>query len=291
MTPSASTSHMRLILRLSVGDLPVGAQDQRVGLDTDVAQRRHRVLGRLGLQLARRREVGHQRDVQEEAVVPADVVADLADRLQERQRLDVADRAAHLGDHDVGRARRRPGPHREDAVLDLVGDVRDDLDGVAEVLPAPLLGDHRRVDLAGGDVGPAVQVAVEEPLVVADVEVGLGAVLGDEHLAVLERVHGARIDVQVRVELLHGDPEAAAVSSCPRLEAVRPLPSEEATPPVTNRCRVARGCTGFQPTGAPAAAPPRGGRHERVSAHVAGALSRRGSRASSFPSTTNQGVP
>ena len=37
------------------------------------------------------------------------------------------------------------------------------------------------------------------------VEVGLSAVLGDEHLAVLERVHGARVDVDVGVELLQGD--------------------------------------------------------------------------------------
>jgi hypothetical protein len=38
---------------------------------------------------------------------------------------------------------------------------------------------------------------------VTDVEVGLGAVLGDEDLAVLERVHGARVHVEVGVELLH----------------------------------------------------------------------------------------
>ena len=44
---------------------------------------------------------GQQRDVQEEDVVPADLVADLADGLQERQRLDVADGAADLGDDDV----------------------------------------------------------------------------------------------------------------------------------------------------------------------------------------------
>ncbi len=37
-----------------VRDLPVGAADERVGLDADVAQLRHRVLGRLGLQLTRR---------------------------------------------------------------------------------------------------------------------------------------------------------------------------------------------------------------------------------------------
>ena len=46
------------------------------------------------------------------------------------------------------------------------------------------------------------QVLVDEALVVAEVEVGLPAVVGDEDLAVLERVHRPRIDVDVRIELL-----------------------------------------------------------------------------------------
>ena len=33
------------------------------------------------------------------------------------------------------------------------------------------------------------------------VQVGLGAILGDEYLPVLERAHGARIDVDVRIQL------------------------------------------------------------------------------------------
>jgi len=88
--------------------------------------------------------------------------------------------------------------------------VRDDLHGVAQVLPAPLLGDHLGVHLPGGHVGPPGQVDVEEALVVADVEVGLGAVLGDEDLPVLERVHRPGVDVEVGVELLHRDPQATA---------------------------------------------------------------------------------
>ncbi len=49
---------------------------------------------------------------------------------------------------------------------------------------------------------------VDEALVVAEVEVGLALVVGDEHLAVLEGVHRAGVDVDVRVELLHRDPQA-----------------------------------------------------------------------------------
>jgi hypothetical protein len=139
--------------------------------------------------------------VHDEDVVAADLVADLAYGFEEGKRLDVAHGAADLGDDDV----HVVGRHAPDAVLDLVGDVRDDLHGVAEVVAAPLLGDDGRVDLAGGDVRRAVEVDVEEALVVPDVQVRLGAVVGDEHLTVLEGVHGARIDVQIRVQLLHRD--------------------------------------------------------------------------------------
>ena len=98
--------------------------------------------------------------------------------------------------------------HGQHVVLDLVRDVRDDLHRVAEEVAAALLGDHPGVHLAGGDVGLCVQRDVEEALVVADVQVHLGTVLGHEDFAVLERVHGARIDVEIRIQLLHGDPQA-----------------------------------------------------------------------------------
>jgi hypothetical protein len=40
---------------------------------------------------------------------------------------------------------------------------------------------------------------------VTQVQVGLGAIVGDVHLAVLIRAHRARVDVDVRVELLQRD--------------------------------------------------------------------------------------
>ncbi len=197
-------AHQRDLVLERLGNITVTPQDQRVGGDTDAAQCGHRVLGRLGLELAGRSQVGHQRHMQEEAVLPADLVAYLAGGLEERQRFDIADRAADFGDHDVGAAAGGVGlGHRQDAALDLVGDVRNHLHGVTQILAAAFLRDHRRVDLTGGHVGRLRQIAVQEPLIVADVEVGLRAVLRDEHLTVLERVHGARIHVQVGIEFLH----------------------------------------------------------------------------------------
>ena len=59
------------------------------------------MLGRLGLQLAGGGDVRHQRQVDEDRVLAPELVAELADGLEERQRLDVADGAADLDDDDV----------------------------------------------------------------------------------------------------------------------------------------------------------------------------------------------
>src|SRR5690606_2269376 len=128
----------------------------------------------------------------------------LADRLQEGQRFDVADRAADF--HQGHVVARRGGIDR---ALDLVGDVRDHLHGATEVVAAPLLADHFLVHLAGAHRVAPGQAGIDEALVVAQVEVGLGAVVGDVDLAVLERAHGARIHVDVRVQLHHRDPQPA----------------------------------------------------------------------------------
>ena len=82
-------------------DRPVGADEQNVGLDADRAQLLHGVLGRLRLQLAGGRDERHQRQMDEDGVAARQFVAELADRLEERQALDVADRAADLAQDEI----------------------------------------------------------------------------------------------------------------------------------------------------------------------------------------------
>ncbi len=79
-------------------------------------------------------------------------------------------------------------------ILDRVGDVRNDLDGRAEIIAAPLLRQNVLIDAAGGDVVALVGGAAGEALVMAEIEIGFRAVIGDEHFAVLIRRHRARID-------------------------------------------------------------------------------------------------
>ena len=124
-----------------------------------------------------------------EHVPLAHVLAHLADGFEEGLPLDVADGAADLDDGDVGLKLAR-GVY--DATLDLVGDVGDDLDRAAEEVAAALRGDDFTVDLARGDVVQLGQVFIDEALVVTQVEVGLGAVVGDEDFAVLVRAPSCR---------------------------------------------------------------------------------------------------
>ena len=194
---------------LLVRDRPVGATQQHVRRDADLAQLLHAVLGRLGLQFARHRNERDQRQVYEAARAAAQPQAHLARRLDERQRLDVAHGAADLDDRHIGLA--GPGRRRTalDEFLNLVGDVRDHLHRLAEILAAPLFFDDRFVDLAGREVVHLPHLGGDEALVMSEVEIGLGAVLGHEHFAVLERRHRAGIDIDVGVQLDEGDFEAA----------------------------------------------------------------------------------
>src|SRR5262249_53029437 len=153
-------------------------------------------LGRLGLELAGAGDKGQKREMDVDGAVAWKIVAELADRLEERQTLDVADGAANLAKNEIIAV-----VAVTDELLDGIGDVRDHLDGGAEIVAAPLLGQDLLVDAAGGDVVLAAGGAAGEALVMAEVEVGFRPVVGDEDLAVLVGRHRARVDVQIGVEL------------------------------------------------------------------------------------------
>ena len=185
----------------------VNAADDEIGLNAHAAQFLDRVLGRLGFWLVRARDEWHERHMQEQAVAPPDLGGHLTDSLQERLGFDVAGRAADLGDDNVGVGLFAD---RIDERFDLARDMRDDLHGLAEVLARALLVEHVPVDLAGRQVGKLVEILVDKALIMAEIQVGLGAVLGDKNLAVLKRAHRAWVHIDIGIELLGCDLQAAA---------------------------------------------------------------------------------
>ena len=89
--------------------------------------------------------------------------------------------------------------------------MRNDLNRRAEIIAAPLLGENVLIDPAGGDVVGLGRGPAGEALVVAQVEVGLGTVVGHEDLAVLIRRHGPGIEIQIGIELAQADPKATCL--------------------------------------------------------------------------------
>jgi len=79
--------------------------------------------------------------------------------------------------------------------------VRHHLNGRPEIVSATLLGQNVLVNASGGDVVRPGGGATGEALVVAEVEVGLRAVVGHEHLAMLVWRHRSGIKIEIGIEL------------------------------------------------------------------------------------------
>ena len=186
-----------LLLDLSLQGV-LAAGDDHVRLDPSGPEFPYALLRRLRLLLPDRPHHGDEGRVDEQDILLPLLLPELADRLEEGHPLDVANGPADFHQDDVGVFLL---PHLADQRLDLVRDVRDDLDRLAEVVAAAFLLDDGPVDLPGRDVVVPGEVHIEEPLVVAEVQVDLRAVVEDEHLAVLVRIHRPRVDVQVGIDL------------------------------------------------------------------------------------------
>ena len=162
------------------------------------------MLGGLGFDFAGGGDVGNVGKVDKQGVAAAKLAAHLADGFQKRQRLDVAHRATDFHNrHVFARCAF------VDAAFDFVGDVRDHLHRAAQIVAAPLFGDHALVHLAGGEAVAAAHGGVDEAFVMPQIKVGFRTVVGYEHFAVLEGAHGAGIDVDIGIELEHGYVQAA----------------------------------------------------------------------------------
>ena len=132
---------------------------------------------------------------------------ELAYCLHKRSAFDIAYGTPDFGDDKVAAALL--GEH-SDVALDLVSDVGDNLYGLAEVVALALTLDDGLEDTSSGKrIGPCGPDP-GKPLIMTEIEVSFSAIDGNVALAVLVRVERARIDVDVRVELLYGH----AVAPC-----------------------------------------------------------------------------
>ena len=147
--------------------------------------------------------------MEEAGPLAPELVAKLAYRFEKRKRFDVTHRAADLADDEI--LVFVVGKHE---VLDGIGHVRNDLDRRAEIIAAALARQDVGIDAPGRDIVSPSRMNTGEALVMAEVEIGLGAVVGHEDLAMLGRRHRSRVDVQIGIKLAEAHLVAARLQKC-----------------------------------------------------------------------------
>ena len=112
----------------------------------------------------------------ENGILMSYLMLELADGLQKRLALDIANGSAYLNDGNLGVG---GGVVAVEAALDLVGDVRDHLNCASAKVAAALFLEYAPVNLTGGDVGVLGQALVNETLIAPEYRKELLALSGD----------------------------------------------------------------------------------------------------------------
>ena len=219
----------------SIVEVAFGAQHEDVGLNTHSLQFLHRVLGGLGLQFFGCFQIRYVSEVDTDSIA-TQLPAQLSDGFHEGGTLDVTNGSSHFGDDEI----ESPSPLQlpqgggkpsgwffppwgdkrgalllplgggwegasQHPPLDFIRDMGHHLNGLAEIVTMTLAVNDGLVDATSGDGVVAGGVDTGETLVMSEVEVCLHAIDSDVALAMFVGIEGARVDVDVGVELLNGD--------------------------------------------------------------------------------------
>jgi len=138
-------------------------------------------------------------------VVSPCFIAELADGFQKGKAFDITDRAADFHDGDIKTGRRLP-----DIILYFVGNVRNNLHSLAQIIAASFFGNDGIINLSGGEIVSLSHAGGTESFIMSQVEIRFRAVVGHENFTMLKRTHCAGIDINVRIQFLIADFQTAA---------------------------------------------------------------------------------
>lgn len=160
-------------------------------------------LSGLGLLFTNGSDRRDQGDMDQCKVVVADTELELAHCLHKRCRFDITDGASEFNNADIGlfaSVIHRDGGNALDPVLNGIGNVGYNLNGLAEVVALALTLNHISVDFAGRDVVGAREGHVKVALVVSKIEIDLTAVVQDEDFTCID---GRGCECMIQNERLH----------------------------------------------------------------------------------------
>src|SRR3989344_5952953 len=184
--------------------------DDDVGINAIGIKLSHRVLSRLGLHLA---EISRHRKIayhHEHNVVRVSKLQDPR-CLDKNSILIFTHRTTDLNNSDIGIKLLYRGV---DAAQDFLRNMEDWLYTLAAVAQGALFVDDVLEDHAVRHVVLRWQFHSQKTFVVADVLVGLEARVHDEDFPMLSRVHGARVNVHIRVGFNETSFETLGLQNC-----------------------------------------------------------------------------
>src|ERR1700759_1826571 len=112
--------------------------------------------------------------------------------------------------------------------------MRNDLDGFAQIVAAPFFCQNGFIHLTACYVVCPGEDAIGEPFVMTEIQICLGPVGQHVDFAVLKRAHGSRVNIEVRVKLLHNHPQPTVLEQCPEGRCSQPF-TERADHPARHK--------------------------------------------------------
>ena len=83
--------------------------------------------------------------------------------------------------------------------------MRNNLYRTAAIVSAAFLLQNRPIYFSCGNIGILIQIFINEPLIMSQIQISFRAVFRDEDLTVLNRVHSTRINIDIGIKFLHRD--------------------------------------------------------------------------------------
>ena len=140
-------------------------------------------------------------------IVLADILFYLTDGFQKRQAFNITYSTADFRNNEVGIILLADA---ENALLDFIRDMRNNLYSTAKIIATAFFIYYTLVNLACGRIGVFGQVDINKAFVMSQIKVCFRTIISYKNLAMLIRAHCARVNIDIRVELLDSNPIAAA---------------------------------------------------------------------------------
>ena len=130
----------------------------------------------------------------EQAILSAYFQGHLTNGFDKRLALNITDGSTDFGNHYICIGFLSP---HVDKMLNLIGNMRNDLNRLAKILALTLTIQNIPVNLTTGKIGVLIQILINKTLIMSQVQIRLRTVIGNENFSVLIWAHGSRVNVHV----------------------------------------------------------------------------------------------